>query len=521
MTSIGFPAPSVAFPASTSAPIQFGFITPQQLQPTSAPAEQQQQSAAAQEEPVPKLGTHSVSSELVSLPKELEAPEPSLAASLARFEEALRKNMRAEDARAERLDNTLVGALRPAATEQQVTITGTSVSFVPGCLPSLPPLCGIAYSMPIQLALSEQLVATRTTASPNLRVSGVAGGPFPGVPQVNPSDIARMSDMRPSQAQASNNVFGKDFPAPNKFSGSGPSSVRIWVESMSSWFNVKGVSSHLRAQYARFSLEGDAERYFVERTRDQDLSQMSWDTFTEITTTAYDAPEYSMAARAELEQLRQGNRQVLSLHRKMVALLSRICEPISEFDKIYYFKRALGPALAPICVAKHDNSEWSSLSELVSFAAKREALSKDAQGAGVMTKPSGAASLAAAATPAPLKVKSGGIKKTSGSSARPANAHTGDGPSSGRYTVWGTAVEENARRDQAGECRFCGGSHLWGPECPVRQRGKDQLPAIEGGRPPKMPLVMPAEMQSRRRGGRGGGGGGGRSGGRGGRGRHA
>ncbi len=92
-----------------------------------------------------------------------------------------------------------------------------------------------------------------------------------------------------------------------------------------------------------------------------------------------------MAARAELEQLRQGNRQVLSLHRKMVALLSRIREPISEFKKIYYFKRALVPALAPFCVAKHDNSEWSSLSELVSFAAKREALSKNAQGAGVMT----------------------------------------------------------------------------------------------------------------------------------------
>ena len=301
MTSIGFPAPSVAFPATTSAPIQFGSITPQQLQPTSVPAEQQ--SAAAQEEPVPMSGMHSVSSELVSLPEELEAPEPSLAASLARFEQALQKNMRAEDARSERLVNTLVGALRPPATEQ-VTITGTSVSFVPGCLPSLPPMCGIAHSMPIQLPLSEQLVAPRTTASPNLRVSGVAAGPFPGVQQANPSDNARMSDLRQSQAQSSHNVFGKDFPAPNKFSGSGPSSVRIWVESMSSWFNVKGVSSHLRAQYARFSLEGDAERYFVERTRDQDLSQMSWDTFTEIITTAYDAPEYSMAARAELEQLR-------------------------------------------------------------------------------------------------------------------------------------------------------------------------------------------------------------------------
>ena len=45
----------------------------------------------------------------------------------------------------------------------------------------------------------------------------------------------------------------------------------------------------------------------------------------------------------------------------------------------------------------------------------------------------------------------------------------------------------------------------------------DQLPAVEGGRPPKVPLVMPAEMQ--RQGGRGGGGGrGGRGGGRG---RHA
>ena len=223
------------------------------------------------------------------------------------------------------------------------------------------------------------------------QVSGVAAGPFPGVPHVNPDDNVRMSDSRPSQAQASHNVFGKDFPAPNKFSGSGPSSVRIWVESMSSWFNVKGVSPHLRAQYARFSLEGDAERYFVERTRDQDLSQMSWDTFVGIITTAYDAPEYSMAVRAELEQLRQGNRPVLSLHRKMVALLSRIREPVSEFDKIYYFKRALGPALASFCIAKHDNSEWSSLDELVSFAAKREALSKDAQGAGVMTRPGGTA----------------------------------------------------------------------------------------------------------------------------------
>ena len=69
-------------------------------------------------------GMHSVSSELVSLPEELEAPEPSLAASLARFEQALQKNMRAEDARSERLVNTLVGALWPPATEQQVTITG-------------------------------------------------------------------------------------------------------------------------------------------------------------------------------------------------------------------------------------------------------------------------------------------------------------------------------------------------------------------------------------------------------------
>ena len=41
---------------------------------------------------------------------------------------------------------------------------------------------------------------------------------------------------------------------------------------------------------------------------------------------------------------------MLSLHRKMVALLSRIREPISEFDEIYYFKRALGPALAPFAL---------------------------------------------------------------------------------------------------------------------------------------------------------------------------
>ncbi len=225
---------------------------------------------------------------------------------------------------------------------------------------------------------------------------------------------------------------------------------------------------------------------------------MSWDTFTEIITTAYDAPEYRMAVRAKLEQLRQGSRPVLSLHHKMVAPLSRIRGPISEIDKIYYSKRALGPALAPFCVSRRDNSEWSSLSELVSFAAKR-ARSKDAQVAGVMTKSSGVASLAAAATPATLKVKSGGIKKTSGSSARPANAHTSAGPSSGRYTVWGTTVEENAHGDQASEIRFCGGSNQWGLECPVRQRGKDQLPPVEGGRPPEMPLVMPAAMQSRRK----------------------
>ena len=115
-----------------------------------------------------------------------------------------------------------------------------------------------------------------------------------------------------------------------------------------------------------------------------------------------------MAARAELQQLRQGNRSVLSLHRKMVALLSRIRETVSEFDKIYCFKRALGPALAPFCVAKHDNSEWSSLGELAIFAAKREALSKDAQGAGVMTRPGGAAANAGVTTPTPLKTKSGG-----------------------------------------------------------------------------------------------------------------
>ncbi len=94
-------------------------------------------------------GTHSVSSELVSLPEELEAQEPSLAATVARFEQALQENMRAENERSERLVSSLVGALRPPATEQQVTITGTSVSFVHGCWPSFSPMCGIAHSMPI------------------------------------------------------------------------------------------------------------------------------------------------------------------------------------------------------------------------------------------------------------------------------------------------------------------------------------------------------------------------------------
>ncbi len=85
---------------------------------------------------MPLSGTHSVFSELVSLPEELEEPSP--AAAFARLEQVLQENKRAEDARSERLVNTIVGVPRgPPATEQQVTIMGTSVLFVPGCLPSL------------------------------------------------------------------------------------------------------------------------------------------------------------------------------------------------------------------------------------------------------------------------------------------------------------------------------------------------------------------------------------------------
>ena len=141
MTSIGFPTQSVAFPASTSVPIEFGSLS-QQLQPSSAPAVpavQQQQSLPAQEEPVPMSGSlpHSASSDLADIALPEEPEELSVAAALARFEQAVQENRRLDDARSERLVNSLVGALRPPAAEQEVAITGTSVSFVPGCLPSL------------------------------------------------------------------------------------------------------------------------------------------------------------------------------------------------------------------------------------------------------------------------------------------------------------------------------------------------------------------------------------------------
>ncbi len=77
-------------------------------------------------------------------------------------------------------------ALRPRSKRSRSRVRPSRLCQA--ALPSLPPMCGIAHSMPIQLPLSEQLVAPRTTASPNLRVSDVAAGPFQGVQHVNPSD---------------------------------------------------------------------------------------------------------------------------------------------------------------------------------------------------------------------------------------------------------------------------------------------------------------------------------------------
>ena len=164
--------------------------------------------------------------------------------------------------------------------------------------------------------------------------------------------------------------------------------------------------------------------------------------------------------------------------------------------------------LAETCLLKSDGSEWATLAELSDYVNRREALTVNLKGAGVL-HPKGGASAASGAA-AHLKPR-GGVSKRSGghggaaaSAARP--GATSAPSARGGLTVWGTTPEEHTRRCDSDGCLFCGlSSHRWGPECPDHAAGLRGGPSSSGN-VPRGPLHDPGAGPGR--GGRGGAAGG-------------
>ena len=172
------------------------------------------------------------------------------------------------------------------------------------------------------------------------------------------------------------------------------------------------------------------------------------------------------------------------------------------------FQRALRPALAEVCVLEADGAEWSELAEVSDFVNRHEALTVNMKGAGVLHPKGGASAASGSATHLQPR---GGVRKRmgrSGAASAPA-ARAGAAsapPASGGLTVWGTTLEENARRRNVDGCLFCGlSTHRWGPECPDHAAGL-RGQASSSGNVPRGPLHDPGAGPDR--GGRGGGAGG-------------
>ena len=141
---------------------------------------------------------------------------------------------------------------------------------------------------------------------------------------------------------------------------------------------MRVIPSHQRAAFGAFSLTGDAEAYFNEHASGMSLADMSWETFSSILKSAYASPQFSIAAKTALFKLQQDAMTVLELRRKLETLVSQVeeagIEKVTEHDKVFYFQRALRPALAETCVLKSDGSEWATLAELSDYVNRREAL---------------------------------------------------------------------------------------------------------------------------------------------------
>ncbi len=55
-------------------------------------------------------------------------------------------------------------------------------------------------------------------------------------------------------------VFGKDFPPPNQFDGTG--SVKKWLQKLDTWMVLKGIDPSQRAAYGAYCLAGNANKFF-------------------------------------------------------------------------------------------------------------------------------------------------------------------------------------------------------------------------------------------------------------------
>ena len=156
--------------------------------------------------------------------------------------------------------------------------------------------------------------------------------------------------------------------------------IKPWLKDVNAWCDIKGIPAQHRAALGSYLLAQDAKTFFSERLGDRNISELSWNDFSEIMKAGYASPKFNMAVRAQLHGLKQGDMTVQMLSRKLKQLSSRITTAVNDSELIYVFLKALRPPLAARCLTQPDLTEWQSLDGLVAHTATQEQILKNAAG---------------------------------------------------------------------------------------------------------------------------------------------